>query len=240
MNFLAHYVLATRFVTPAEPLPAYAVGTALPDLLPLAEDRVRFRPRLLTARTDFDGALSAGVLAHLAADAAFHKTTAFAEASAEVGQILTKAAFDGIRVRRFFVAHVLTELVLDALLLRGDPALADRFYGAFTAADFARATRWAEAVTGRALPRLPAVISRFGRSQYLREYVADDGVAVGLSNTCRRARQDGFEGANFDRLVGAVSEAAARLPEYVPRLLSETAAGILAGHGENAPITTQK
>ncbi len=223
-----------------EPSPAYAVGTALPDLLPLAEHRVRFRSTQLMAGTGFEAALRAGVSAHLASDTAFHKTAAFGEASAEVGRMLAETAFDGIRVRKFFVAHVLTELVLDALLLREDPALADRFYGAFNAADFAETTRWTEAVTDRALPRLPAVLTRFGSSQYLREYIADEGVATGLSNTCRRARQDGFEGANFDRLVRVVSEAATRLPEYIPRMLSETAAGIRAGRGESVPITTQK
>ena len=74
MNFLAHYVIATRFLTPQEPIPAYVVGTALPDLLPGAAERVRLRPAQVAqraSRTEFEAALSAGVWVHLATDAAF-------------------------------------------------------------------------------------------------------------------------------------------------------------------------
>ena len=272
MNFLAHFLIATRISPPRPnseeqdgakvvgallvapsvfsapsscPAPlnwgggaksAYVLGTALPDLLPLAESRVRLRPAQIAAaetRTAFEAALRAGVLMHLATDAAFHKTAAFALAQAEVSTLLAEVAFDGIRVRRFFVAHVLTELVLDAALLRTDPALTDRFYEAFADADFDAAMLWTEKVTARSLPHLPHVLERFAGSQYLRHYAEDDGVATGLSNLCRRAGQDTFEGDNFARLVGVVSQKAARMPPFIPSLLSETAAGILNSHGEH-------
>lgn len=235
MNFLAHYEIATRFLTSKQPFSAYVLGTALPDLLPLAESRVRLRPAQIAsaeARTEFEAALAGGVSVHLATDAAFHKTAAFTEAQAEVNDLLADAGFDGMRVRRFFVAHVLTEMALDAALLRADSALADRFYSAFTAADFDGATRWTEAATGKSLPHLPQVLTRFANSQYLRHYAEDGGVATGLSNLCRRAGQDTFEGENFARLVGVVKQTAARLPQFVPALLSETAAGILLGRQE--------
>ena len=229
MNFLAHYVIATRFLTPAEPISAYVVGTALPDLLPMAAERVRLRPAHIAqtaARAEFETALRAGVSAHLATDAAFHKTSAFAQAQAEVSQILAETPFKGLRVRRFFAAHILTELALDAVLLRADTSLADNFYAAFAAADFAAVTRWAEAITGRPLPNLTAALMRFAGAEYLRQYASDDGVAFGLSQICGRARQDTFEGENFVRLVSVVKQAAALLPKYVPALLSETGAGI--------------
>ena len=234
MNFLAHYKIATQCLTPREPFSAYVLGTALPDLLPLAAERVRLRPaQVASARTGFEAALRAGVSAHLATDAAFHKTAAFAAAQAEVSEMLAEAAFDGMRVRRFFVAHVLTELVLDAALLRADPALAERFYDAFAAADFETASRWTEAVTGRVLPHLPHVLRRFAGTQYLRHYAEDEGVATGLSNLCRRAGQDTFEGENFSRLVGVAAQAAEQMPPFVPALFSETAAGILDSYGEH-------
>ena len=248
MNFLAHYVIATRFLTLQEPLSAYVVGTALPDLLPLAAERVRLRLAQIeqtAARTEFEAALSTGVSVHLATDAAFHKTAAFAEAQAEVGQIVADAGFEGIRVRRFFAAHVLAEMALDAVLLREEPALADEFYAMFGAADFASVTRWAEAVTGRPLPNLSLALTRFVRSGYLRSYAEDSGVATGFSNLCRRAGQDTFEGENFSRLTNVVREAALRFPVYVPALMAETAGGILqtkqevAGEAANAPLIAQ-
>ena len=235
MNFLAHYEIAAQILTPKQPFSAYALGTALPDLLPLAESRVRLRPARVAAqrRTEFGAALAAGVSVHLATDSAFHKTAAFAEAQAEVSALLAKAAFERMRVRRFFVAHVLTEMVLDAALLRADPARADRFYEAFAAGDFDLTAQWTEEVTGKALPNLAYVLKRFAQAQYLRQYAKDDGVATGLSNLCRRAGQDMFEGENFTQLVGVVNQAAGQMQRFVPALLSETAAGIAPLRGEH-------
>ena len=229
MNFLAHHVLATRFLTPANPLPPFVVGCVLPDLLPLAADRVRLRPALVErqpATSDEEAALRAGVLVHLATDAAFHRTTAFAEAQATAGRLLDEAAFEGIRVRRFFLAHVLTELALDAVLLRSNPAVADEFYAAFAAADRASVTRWTETAAGRPLPNLPGVLTRFNRSQYLYQYREDEGVATGLSHLCARARQDTFEGKNYARLVAVVDRTVASLAGQEGALLGETAASL--------------
>ncbi len=237
MNFLAHSIIATRFLKLTEPLSAYVVGTALPDLLPLAAERVRLRPAQIERalpRTALETALSAGVSVHLATDAAFHKSAAFSDAQAKAGQLVADAGFEGIRVRRFFAAHVLTELVLDAVLLRAEPALAGKFYEAFAAVDPAAVTQWAEAVMERPLPNLPGVLTRFARSSYLRGYAEDDGVATGFSNLCRRAGQDTFDGDNFRRLVGVVGEIAAYLPDYIPALLAETAQGILSARQEVA------
>ena len=229
MNFLAHYVIATRFLTPAAPLPSYVVGSALPDLLPLAARRVRLRPALVERQSAMNAeetALRAGVLAHLATDAAFHKTPAFAEAQAEVSRILARTPFEGIRVRRFFVAHVLTELALDAVLLRRDRAIADDFYAALAAADYAIVTRWAEATVGQPLPMLPAVLTRFAASRYLYHYGEDEGVATGLSRLCARARQDTFEGENYARLVTVVGRAVTATGRRAEALLNETAAAL--------------
>ena len=187
------------------------------------------------ARTEFDGALGAGVLVHLQTDAAFHKSQAFAKASVEAGQIVAEAGFSGIRVRQFFAAHVLTEMALDAVLLRAEPGLADAFYANFAAADADAVAHWAETVAGKPLPDLPGVLTRFARTEYLRGYAEDGGVATGFSNICRRAGQDTFEGVNFTRLAGVVREVIDALPPRVPALLSETAAGILRARQEVTP-----
>ncbi len=229
MNFLAHYILAARFLAPTLPLPLYVVGTALPDLLPLASPRSRLRPAPVARQpsvTAGDAALRAGVLVHLATDAAFHKTSAFGEAQAIVTDILRQTPFDGIRVRRFFVSHVLTELVLDALLLRADASIVNDFYAAFAAAAPDTITRWTETTLGIPLPDLPVVLTRFARSRYLYTYAEDEGVATGLSRVCARARQDTFEGENYTRLVEVVSKTTAALTGCREALLAETAAAL--------------
>ena len=209
------------------PLAPCAVGVALPDLLPLAG--ARLRPALIgsgTAEGLEDAALRGGILMHLATDAAFHKAASFAEAQAEVSAVLARTPFENIRVRRFFVAHVLVEMALDAVLLRDTPSLSDEFYQAFAAADYPQVTRWTEGAIGRPLPDLPAVLMRFAESRYLEQYRADEGVATGLSRLCARARQDTFEGTNYARLVDAVGEAVMAVGRRAAALLEETGAAV--------------
>jgi hypothetical protein len=112
------------------------------------------------------------------------------------------------------------------VLLRAEPALGEQFYAAFAQADFDAVTRWTEGKTGRPLPRLPEILARFAASRYLLSYATDEGVATGLSRTCRRARQDLFEGANFTRLVPVVEQSVRIVAARAEALLSETQAGI--------------
>lgn len=214
MNFLAHYAL----VRPAAP--ALTLGNALPDLLPLASPRARFRQANVV--TSPAGLSRDGVLAHLAADAAFHRTTAFAQAQQEIKSLLPHAGFLDIRLRPFFFAHVCVELALDAVLLREDSTLADDFYAGLAAADFDEARLWAEQALHSSLPSLPGVLTHFLQSRYLCSYHEDVGVAEGLSRVCARARQDVFSGDNFPRLTDLISQAIPMLRLLAPALLAQT------------------
>lgn len=238
MNFLAHFVIAARSLTPTPPLPFYVVGNALPDLLTLADRRRRLRPSSVgqaPAATPEGNALRAGALAHLITDAAFHKTVAFADAQARLNGLIAQANFADMRVRRFFLAHVLVELALDAVLLRGDATLADNFYRAFSAAPPPQVAAWTETTLGTPLPTLPGVLTRFAASRYLLSYAHDDGVAEGLSRVSVKARQDAFVGDNRRRLVGLVSQAVPIVAALTPALLHETVSALPV-----QPPTTEK
>ncbi len=229
MNFLAHFVIAQRFLPLESSMPFFVVGTALPDLLPLAINRVRLRPAVVERqppRSAVTSSLQSGVLVHLATDTAFHKTRAFAESQSAVSSLFEQATFEGIRVRRFFLAHVLVELALDAVLVRANSGVADRFYEAFACAESAAVTEWTETVVSRDLPDLPAVLTRFAQSRYLYHYGQDEGVATGLSRLCARARQDTFEGGNYVRLLEIVRQTVELLAVQAQGLLEETAAAV--------------
>lgn len=230
MNFLAHYGLALRFRPSTADLPLYVAGNALPDLLPPATPRLR--PKLLDVPTRMpeEDAVRAGVAVHLATDAAFHKTPSFAEMQAGAGDRLRQAGFTDMRVRVFFVAHILVELALDAALLRADGDLANRFYADFCAAEAFVVAGWAEAALGMSLPALPQILARFGAHQYLRHYGTNQGVAEGLTRVCARARQDTFEGDNFARLTDVVGTMVERVTARADDLLKETEQGIVAGN----------
>ncbi len=230
MNFIAHFAIASRILSPALPTPLYVMANALPDLLPLAALRIRLRPATLETAPRFtpeDNTITAGARMHLLTDEVFHKTSAFALAAEEVGQLVRWAGFAAMRARRFFLAHVLTELALDAFLIRQQPALVDTFYACCVKADAAQITRWAEAVTCRPLPALPQTLARFADFQYLRYYADDAGVAEGFNRLCARARQDTFEGDNEPRLVTLTAQIVALMDAGLAQaLLDETYAGL--------------
>lgn len=224
MNFLAHYIVAVRHLPPATPLPFYVCGNALPDILPLA----RPRRRLQTARLALppasaeDAALQSGVLTHLATDSAFHKSEAFAQAQAEVNRLMADAGFTGMRVRAFFAGHVLTELALDAVLLRREPLLADAFYGTLGAADVQAVTCWAEDKAEGDIPALPAALSCFSGSPYLYSYKDDWGVAEGFNRLSGRAKQDMFQGDNWRLLLLVMARTMDIVERRAPAMLTQT------------------
>ena len=233
MNFLAHFVVATRFLPPAAPLPLYVLANAFPDLLPLAAPRTRLRAALLNAAprlTPEDNIITAGARMHLLTDEVFHKTRAFALAAEEVGQLVDRAGFTDMRARRFFLAHVLTELALDAHLIRQEPALLDTFYACCAKADTMQITRWAEAVTQQSLPLLPQTLARFAEFQYLRYYADDAGVAEGFNRLCVRARQDTFAGDNERRLVTLTAQIVALMDAGLAQALADETYASLRRH----------
>lgn len=227
MNFLAHYVVAQRALPSLTP--AAALGNALPDLLPLAAPRTRLRLATLPrtpAATPTDIALTQGVRLHLLTDNAFHKTPAFADAQAIIRQYITEAGFDTIRTRAYFLAHVLAELALDAHLLRANPALASDFYNALDAAPTRDAARWTEQLTRHPLPHLPDVLDNFRRTQYLRSYSTDAGVAEGIHRLRARTRQPPLTGGNAVRLLRLTAQATDAMRALAPRLLAQTLAAL--------------
>lgn len=230
MNFIAHFVVATRLLPSTSPLPLYVMANTLPDLLPLAAPRVRLRPAMLDTapqQTLQYSAITAGVGAHLRTDEVFHKTRAFADAAGEVGGLVDRAGFADMRARRFFLAHVLTELALDAHLIRQEPGLLDTFYAACADTDYEHITRWAEAATHRLLPTLPHTLTHFVHFQYLRHYATDAGVAEGFNRLCIRARQDAFAGNNEQRLVALTTQIVVLMEAGLAQaLLDETYAGL--------------
>src|SRR5579864_6568298 len=132
MNYFAH---GLQFVD----RPYFLAGTALPDWLSVVDRRVRLRARQVHPFADGSGTpsaeLAAGVLQHLDDDAWFHNTPAFAVASAQLTLVIREAlpADDGHRPS--FLGHILTEMLLDAVLIERHPERLSRYYKALSQLD---------------------------------------------------------------------------------------------------------
>lgn len=132
MNYFAH---GMRFVD----RPYFLAGTALPDWLSVVDRRVRLRARHVLPFADGNNSpiaeLAAGVLQHLDDDAWFHKTAAFAVASAELTIVFRDALPTDDGHRPAFLGHILTEMLLDEVLIDRDPAALDSYYAALDRLD---------------------------------------------------------------------------------------------------------
>lgn len=150
MNYLAHFVYNHRVLgLPADPY--FVAGVMLPDLWPRLSRRRRIRWPAVRTATPPPGpvrSLQAGLLNHVAADAAFHTCGAFLNWQRTVRRALsaggTASAARGSPARSApgssldFLAHLAVELSLDRSLLRDDAAAADCFYDALAACDAER------------------------------------------------------------------------------------------------------
>src|SRR5690348_16960125 len=134
MNYFAH---GLRFTD----RPYFLAGTALPDWLSVVDRRVRLRGRQVRPFAEGpqspESELAAGVLQHLDDDAWFHKTAAFAIASAEITVLLRGALSSDEGHRPAFLGHILTEILLDALLIQRDPKRLAAYYEALASVDAA-------------------------------------------------------------------------------------------------------
>jgi hypothetical protein len=132
MNYLAH---AVRFLD----RPLFVAGTAVPDWLSAADRKVRLRPKLVEPWLRHDDAdlaeLAAGIQQHLDDDAWFHGTRGFAEVTAELAAMFRVAIGPGDGFRCGFLGHIVTEMLIDAVLIEENPDRLDDYYEALAAVE---------------------------------------------------------------------------------------------------------
>jgi len=194
MNYFAH---AIRFLD----RPYFLAGTALPDWLSVVDRRVRLRARNVAPLSDGTGTpvaeLAAGVLQHLDDDAWFHKTAAFAVASARL-TVLFRASLpadDGHRPA--FLGHILTEMLLDALLIERYPGRLADYYAALEQLDAATIENAANRMARHTTERLKVFIPLFTRERFLPDYLDSNRLLFRLNQIMHRVRLNplpsGFE-----------------------------------------------
>jgi hypothetical protein len=194
MNYFAH---AIRFLD----RPYFLAGTALPDWLSVVDRRVRLRARHVAPFSDGTGTpladLAAGVLQHLDDDAWFHKTEAFAVASARLTVLFRESlpADDGHRTA--FLGHILTEMLLDALLIERYPQQLVDYYAALARVDAAVVEDSANRMARRTTDRLKVFIPLFTQERFLSDYLESNRLLFRLNQIMHRVRLNplpsGFE-----------------------------------------------
>lgn len=185
MNYLAHGI---RFVD----RPWFLVGTAIPDLLSVADRRVRMRERrivpALEAETDPDRLeLAAGVLQHLRDDDWFHRTAGFHEVTGRLTRMFRETiGTDGFRCG--FLGHIVTEMLIDAVLIERSPGRLDAYYAALGHVDSEDVQATVNHLAARSTTKLAGFVDGFRRVRFLEDYVDSARLLYRLNQVMQRVK----------------------------------------------------
>ena len=168
MNYFAH---GLRFLDQ----PEFLAGTAVPDWLSVADRKVRVRPKLvrpvLENSSPGESEIARGILQHFHDDDWFHSTRAFVLVSAQLTSDFQSAFPDDDGMRTGFLGHIVTEMLLDAVLIGRDPSLLDNYYTRLGDVDAEAVQRVVNRAARNSTDRLTGVIQMFREIRFLFDYL---------------------------------------------------------------------
>ena len=185
MNYFAH---GLRFVD----RPYFLAGTAIPDWLSVADRKVRMRSRRVSPFADqsdsHEAQIAAGVLQHLEDDRWFHQTRAFFEITGELTILFRDVLGREDGFRPGFLGHIVTELILDGVLIEKESGLLDSYYEALSQIDPETVQNTVNKMAQFPTRNLAILIPRFHSEQFLRDYLDPPRLLYRLNQVMRRIK----------------------------------------------------
>ena len=186
--------------------PLFLAGTAVPDWMSVADRKVRVRPKLiepLLAEESSDCVETAGgMLRHFADDDWFHSTPAFAITTAELTQRFATLLAGDDGMRPGFLGHIVTEMLLDAVLIAEHRDELDRYYAVLEQVS----PQDVQAVVNRCArgttERLTTFIRLFLAERFLYDYLETPRLLHRLNQVLRRVRLQPLPDVALDVLEG--------------------------------------
>jgi len=199
--------------------PYFLAGTAAPDWLSIADRGVRLRPRLVEPFADQSNTavaeFAAGVLQHIDDDERFHRLPAFLEISGELMVMFRRLLHPHDGFRPGFLGHIVTELLLDAVLIEHRPDLLEGYYRAIENLDAAFIQQCVNRMAKKSTTRLAAVVPMFCREAFLWDYVDDSRLLFRLNQVMRRVKLQPLPPETVDVLNDARSIVRARIDDLM-------------------------
>lgn len=220
MNLIGHLACAERLS------PDAGLGAILPDLLSLYDRGVR-PLRLLDAGYDGDAAagLRDGLRFHFHVDSHFHRSALFRDGCRAIREPLA-AASETPGLKRFAVAHVLTELFLDHLLIVEDPRWLAAFYESLERYADGPLEALVAGHPGLEWRGFSAFLERLVALRFADEYREREGLLDRMDRILARLRQRRLEGRERDALLEGLDGYAARAREQLGAFVSDMRAWV--------------
>jgi hypothetical protein len=171
--------------------PHFLAGTAVPDWMAVADRPVRVRARLAAPLAEqspdpLTRRVAAGALQHFRDDDWFHTTRGFVEVTGVVSRAFRECLGPDDPMRCGFLGHVVTELLLDAVLVARSPARLDRYYQRLAEVDAPAVEAAVNQMARGRTHRLSPLIPLFVRERFLYDYAADATLLARLNSVLER------------------------------------------------------
>lgn len=214
MNYFAH---GMRYIE----RPYFMAGTAVPDLLSVVDRRVRMRDRnvspFVTSEPTIQAEVAAGVLQHLNDDHWFHGTRAFAETTTELAIEFRKITGVNDGFRPGFLGHIVTELLLDAILIDREPERLEAYYSAFQELDVREIQSAVNRMAKYKTDKLADMIPLFCRERFLFDYLDPKRLLYRLNQVMRRIKLNQLPSETEHVLQAGWSIVSNRFDELLPQ-----------------------
>ena len=182
MNYLAHGYRHTE-------KPYRLAGTAVPDWLSACDRRWKVRRAHLDDISDGldadDYDLREGIRRHFQDDDWFHNHETFVKVVTHLTGFIRAAYPEKKSLRASFLAHLITELLLDSHLMETDPQALERYYSALARVDAHRVERLVSRIMETQV-RLAPFIEMFRQQRFLTAYLQDRSFFYRLSQVVHR------------------------------------------------------
>lgn len=212
MNYFAH---GRQFTD----RPYFLAGTAAPDWLSVADRRVRLRARRAEPFADGSGSpqaeFAAGVLQHLGDDERFHRLPAFLDVSGRLMVLFRVLLHPHDGFRPGFLGHIVTELLIDAVLIERRPEGLEEYYAALEELDPLIVEQSVNKMAKNETDRLAALIPLFHREGFLWDYLESSRLLVRLNQVMRRVKLQPLP----PKTVDVLEEGRAIVREQIDELL---------------------
>ncbi|MBC7383553.1 MAG: hypothetical protein H7296_11290 [Bacteroidia bacterium] len=180
MNYLSHFYIHQK---PNDPY--FNAGLILPDL---GRSFVKTFKEVLINPADLNlCAISNGCLQHYEADKLFHGSEFFKWGTLICTEELKDLHFNNVVEKRWFIGHILFEMLLDRLLVRHQPQVLTDFYDQIQLADLNQIKEFFILSKVNRKEKLLQYFNHFRKVQYIRSYIDTNLFVYSLSRVLIRA-----------------------------------------------------
>jgi hypothetical protein len=179
LNYLSHY-----YVHQNENSPLYSLGLVFPDL---SRGFVTHPGKLPIDNYGSLSMLALGCQQHFQADKIFHGSEFFKWGTEICIEILKKAKFQDQVERRWFIGHVLFEMLLDRILIRHKSQVGKDFYHDLNSVDVQNILAFIQLHSNKEPERFIRFFEHFRKAAYIRNYPDNNLFAFSLSRIMMKA-----------------------------------------------------